>query len=129
MDIKRKYFDSYFKDQGSSPYPSAGFLENMANGRKRYQRRQFEKNQYLYMGVKHRDINMPSIFFRSDSTTKMDENLVDGNEGYIKVGMFDKAYVGYGSNANTIANCTLLRYPQDWTSHHGRLDPEDDKSK
>lgn len=59
LDIQRKYLRTY---QGvsidNSIVPAEGaknpmFLEPMLNGRKRYQRRQFERNQELYMATKY----------------------------------------------------------------------------
>lgn len=59
LDIQRKYFRTY---QGisidNSIVPSTGavaerFLKTMLNGRKKYQRRMFERNQELYMATKY----------------------------------------------------------------------------
>lgn len=59
LDIQRKYLRTY---QGisidNSIVPSTGavaerFLKTMLNGRKKYQRRMFERNQELYMATKY----------------------------------------------------------------------------
>lgn len=59
LDIQRKYYRTY---QGisidNSIVPKTGavaerFLKNMLNGRKKYQRRMFERNQELYMATKY----------------------------------------------------------------------------
>lgn len=59
LDIQRKYLRTY---QGisidNSIVPSSGavaerFLKTMLNGRKKYQRRMFERNQELYMATKY----------------------------------------------------------------------------
>jgi hypothetical protein len=106
MDIQRKYIDSYFKAPPVGiNQDSKQFLTKMANGRKRYQRRQFERNQYQYMGVKNRDTNMSSIFFRSDGKTAIDKGLEDGNQAILTLSIFDKAYIGYGTNDNAIKGC------------------------
>jgi hypothetical protein len=49
MDIYKKYIYSYDDTrnfEGTEEAASSEFLATMANGRKKYQRRQFERNQY-----------------------------------------------------------------------------------
>lgn len=54
LDIERKYLRPYYSGNPVAGIsPSADFLRNMANGRKRYQRRQFERDQEIYMGTKY----------------------------------------------------------------------------
>lgn len=54
LDIERKYLRSYYTGNPvSNTPPTKDFLQNMMNGRKRYQRRQFERNQEVYIGTKY----------------------------------------------------------------------------
>ena len=54
LDIERKYLRSYYTGNPvSNTPPTNDYLANMMNGRKRYQRRQFERNQEVYIGTKY----------------------------------------------------------------------------
>ena len=54
LDIERKYLRPYYSGNPvAGIQPNRDFLENMMNGRKRYQRRQFERDQEIYMGTKY----------------------------------------------------------------------------
>jgi hypothetical protein len=56
LDIERKYIRPFFGtsiDNSKESSPEAKYLDNMANGRKKYQRRQYEKNQAIYMASKY----------------------------------------------------------------------------
>lgn len=56
LDIERKYIRTYRGvsiDNSIAGAQNPMFLEPMLNGRKKYQRRQFERNQELYMATKY----------------------------------------------------------------------------
>ena len=56
LDIQRKYLRTYQGisiDNSIAGAENPMFLEPMLNGRKKYQRRQFERNQELYMATKY----------------------------------------------------------------------------
>lgn len=56
LDIQRKYLRTYqgiSVDNSIAGAQNPMFLEPMLNGRKKYQRRQFERNQELYMATKY----------------------------------------------------------------------------
>ena len=58
LDVERKYLRPYFTGNTVAGIePTQDFLKNMMNGRKRYQRRQFERNQEIYIGTKYRGAN------------------------------------------------------------------------
>lgn len=69
LDIERKYLRSYREG-------SPRFLNQMANGKKKYQRRQFERNQEKYMATKFfgNVAVADQIMFRCNTPTE--ENLV-----------------------------------------------------
>lgn len=69
LDIERKYLRSYREG-------SPRFLTQMANGKKKYQRRQFERNQEKYMATKFfgNVAVADQIMFRCNTPTE--ENLV-----------------------------------------------------
>ena len=56
LDIQRKYLRTYLGtsiDNSIEGAKTPRFLEEMLNGRKKYQRRMFERNQELYMATKY----------------------------------------------------------------------------
>ena len=56
LDIQRKYLRTYLGISVDNSKPGAAnprFLTEMMNGRKKYQRRMFERNQELYMATKY----------------------------------------------------------------------------
>lgn len=58
LDIERKYMRPYYSGNTVAGLAAtANFLQNMMNGRKRYQRRQFERNQEIYFGTKYFGMN------------------------------------------------------------------------
>lgn len=56
LDIERKYIRTFRGeglDQGRTPSPTTKYVLEMMNGRKKYQRRQFERDQEAYIGTKY----------------------------------------------------------------------------
>lgn len=64
LDVERKYLRTYRAG-------TARFLRDMMNGFKRYQRRQFERDQEIYMGTKYLSTSITSnqIMFRCNTPT------------------------------------------------------------
>lgn len=72
LDIERKYYRTYQGgglNGGLEPEPTPRFLASMMNGRKKYQRRQFERDQAAYMGTKYLSTNVKAdqIMFRCNT--------------------------------------------------------------
>ena len=72
LDIERKYYRTYQGgglNGGQTPEPTPRFLATMMNGRKKYQRRQFERDQAAYMGTKYLSttIKADQIMFRCNT--------------------------------------------------------------
>lgn len=72
LDIERKYYRTYQGgglNAGATPEPTRRFLESMMNGRKKYQRRQFERDQAAYMGTKYLSttVKADQIMFRCNT--------------------------------------------------------------
>ena len=65
LDIERKYYRTY---QGGTKR----FLETMMNGRKKYHRRQWERDQEAYMGTKYvaASVKADQIMFRCNTPTE-----------------------------------------------------------
>ena len=58
LDVERKYLRPYYVGNPVAGMgATADFLQNMMNGRKRYQRRQFERDQEIYIGTKYFGMN------------------------------------------------------------------------
>lgn len=76
LDIQRKYIRPYLgtTDNGITFYqPDHDFLENRMNGRKKYHRRQYERNQAIYMATKYRHSSVTTtnrIVFRVNTPTE-----------------------------------------------------------
>ena len=72
IDIERKYYRTYQGgglNGGQTPEPTPRFLKSMMNGRKKYQRRQFERDQAAYMGTKYLSttVKADQIMFRCNT--------------------------------------------------------------
>lgn len=72
IDIERKYYRTYTGQSVDNSIAGAStprFLTQMMNGRKKYQRRQFERDQAVYMGTKFLSTSVTSdqIMFRCNT--------------------------------------------------------------
>lgn len=96
LDIERKYYRTYRGEglnAGATPSPTPRFLKEMMNGRKKYQRRQFERDQYAYMGTKYlsSSIMADHIEFRCNTpinavvTPNYDLTIVPYSDMYLSV--------------------------------------------
>ncbi len=84
IDVERKYIRTYrgiSVDNSIAGAQNPMFLEPMLNGRKRYQRRQFDRNQELYMATKYVSTFAKDDFIRlrfnnpTDAVIKQDYTL------------------------------------------------------
>lgn len=73
LDIERKYYRTY-QGGGLNGTPTPRFLSEMMNGRKRYQRRQWIRDQEAYMGTKYltSTVRANQIMFRCNTPTGED---------------------------------------------------------
>lgn len=96
LDIERKYYRTYRGEglnAGATPSPTPRYLQEMMNGRKRYQRRQFERDQAAYMGTKYlsSSIMADKIEFRCNTpaeavvTPNYDLTIVPYSDMYLSV--------------------------------------------
>ena len=72
LDVERKYRRTYLGgglDGGSTPSVTPRFLATMMNGRKKYHRRQWERDQEIYIGTKYVGANVKAdqIMFRCNT--------------------------------------------------------------
>ena len=78
MDVERKYIRTYrgiSVDNSIAGKPDPTFLEPMLNGRKRYQRRQIERNNELYFATKYVSTFAKDDFIRM-RFTKPEEAII-----------------------------------------------------
>lgn len=96
LDIERKYYRTYRGEglnAGATPSPTPRYLQEMMNGRKKYQRRQFERDQAAYMGTKYlsSSILADKIEFRCNTpisavvTPNYDLTIVPYSDMYLSV--------------------------------------------
>lgn len=96
LDIERKYYRTYRGEglnAGATPSPTPRYLQEMMNGRKKYQRRQFERDQAAYMGTKYlsSSIMADKIEFRCNTpisavvTPNYDLTIVPYSDMYLSV--------------------------------------------
>ena len=86
LDTERKYYRTYYGG-------TKRFLETMMNGRKRYHRRQWERDQEAYMGTKYVSANVKrdQIMFRCNTpigavvTPNYDLSIVPYSDMYLSV--------------------------------------------
>ena len=78
LDIQRKYIRPFTGDtsENAKTRQSKRFLESMMQGRKKYQRRQWIKDQYYYFGSKYKLNNITEDFFYLDCYTGPDDALI-----------------------------------------------------
>lgn len=96
LDIERKYYRTYLGssvDNSIAQTSNPRFLETMMNGRKRYHRRQWERDQEPYMGTKYvgAEVKADQIMFRCNTpqsavvTPNYDLRIVPYTDMYISV--------------------------------------------
>lgn len=86
LDTERKYYRTYYGG-------TKRFLETMMNGRKRYHRRQWERDQEAYMGTKYVSANVKrdQIMFRCNTpigavvTPNYDLSIIPYSDMYLSV--------------------------------------------
>ena len=78
VDINRKYIRPFTGKSvdNSKERNNPAFLKSMMQGRKKYQRRQWIKDQYYYFGSKYKLNNVMNDFFLLDCYTGPDDQLI-----------------------------------------------------
>ena len=102
LDIERKYLRTYYTGNPVSGMgATSNFLQNMMNGRKKYQRRQFERDQEIYIGTKYFGMNQcadsQAITFRCNTP----QNAVVRPDYTLRIVPYSDMYlaVSYGNSA------------------------------
>ena len=96
LDTERKYYRTYQGgglNGGLTPEPTPRFLVTMMNGRKKYHRRQWERDQEKYMGTKYvgADVKADQIMFRCNTpltavvTPNYDLSIIPYSDMYVTV--------------------------------------------
>lgn len=95
MDFERKYYRPYFKGNNMR------YLRDMANGRKKYQRREFERNMCIYIDSKYvlTDAYDPNDFIQFRPTTQQNAN----QDKMVKITLYSPMYINFsiGNQSNT----------------------------
>ena len=86
IDIERKYYRTYYGGNNT-------FIKDMMNGRKKYQRRQFERDQFGYIATKYydTDVKTDNLWFRCNTpasfavTPNYDIKIVPYSDMYLTV--------------------------------------------
>ena len=102
IDFIRKYLRPYYVGNPlSNMGATSDFLQNMMNGRKRYQRRQFERDQEIYIGTKYFGMNQcadsQAISFRCNTP----QNAVVRPDYTLRIVPYSDMYlsVAYGNSS------------------------------
>jgi len=112
LDIERKYYRTYQGgglNAGATPQPTQRYLKEMMNGRKKYQRRQFERDQEVYMGTKYLSstIMADQIMFRCNTPSEAvvapsyDLTITPYSDMYLSVKFGNISPVQIRAKANT----------------------------
>lgn len=100
MDFERKYYRPY-KDGNNMRY-----LRDMANGRKKYQRREFERNMCIYIDSKYvlSESYNPNDFIQFRPTEQQDPN----QDKQVKITLYSPMYVNYSIGNQSEGNLTQV---------------------
>ena len=95
LDYQRKYFRSEFglSLDNSIKRPAQNFLTGKYNGRKKYQRRMYERNQELYMSTKYLGVTATTNNIRIRFTNPLSYGITPDYS--LTVVPYSKMYVGY----------------------------------
>lgn len=104
LDIERKYLRTYYTGNPVAGIEATNdFLKNMMNGRKKYQRRQFERNQEIYIGTKYFGMNQCADSLALSFRCNTPQNAVVAPNYTLRVVPYSDMYltVAYGNSSPT----------------------------